>query len=777
MKLRLWITLLCVGVCSLTATADSKFPLADRLPGETLLYIGWAGQNEAFDASLLGELMGKEELKDLFGMIEGFVAEQAPPEAAEATAHALAMADIVWRHPAALHVSKVAMPEPPEEDAEEAGPPPMGPDIVAAVLVDLGDDRAAFAEHLDALLAMAEEELPLEETVVGDIACRAIVTPAGPLTLGYMGDVLFLAFGETTPQLLVDMTAGASLAGNAKFLDHMGAISGDAVQAAFYLDVEGVRNTVAPLLPPAPPADAYEQGHVPPSAHILGNIDAIWKAVGVDRATVLAGATGVDGKMLHSKARLFTPAPHQGMLMLYAGQPIDESDLDGIPADVDLLAVVNLSAASVFDELVRQLADFPVPPGEPALDEMFKEGLGEAEEELGFSIRDGLLASLGDTWTICSAPSLGGFLTGTYISVDVEDTAKLAAVLGRIEALITGEDDQQAEDEAEMEEEYGYRPSRPEFRIGSLTTDVAEIRYVECVNARYSPMPFAPAWSVADGRLYVTAFPQVLKTVLDRKPAALLADAKPFKQYRQKLSGDVCMVSYANTPKVVRQVYNVLLVAWTMASVEAREEGFPLAHTLLPALDVIETYLLPELQTVANDAEGITFQWYGSIPMGGLSSIFNAMGTGSAAMLPRLVQARHQAKRATSMAQLNGIGKAIMLYEESFGESPTCPEDLIAESLVDPSAFRSPNNSSPAPEFIDGELVGEIDYVIFFDMYEADGDLIMAYEKPELYGNNGTCYLLVSGIVQRTEDMAEFEELLEQTQEARGTGPGDEDGF
>ena len=61
MKRRSILTFLCVLLLASAATAQGPAPLADRLPANTLLYAGWAGQNPAFNQALLGQLLGSEQ--------------------------------------------------------------------------------------------------------------------------------------------------------------------------------------------------------------------------------------------------------------------------------------------------------------------------------------------------------------------------------------------------------------------------------------------------------------------------------------------------------------------------------------------------------------------------------------------------------------------------------------------------------------------------------------------------------------------------------------------
>jgi len=785
-------------VLPLAAAGQNAAPLADRLPSEALFYVGWAGQNDAFDASFTGELMAGPTFQAVMEMIEQAIAEKVPQDEAEAATHVLKLVDIAWRHRLALSVIRVALPSPPEtapatqpaaaeaDTASDGGAPPpppmMGPQVAAVLLLDLGEDRAAFAEHLDAILA-SDEVPPLTDVTIGDVPCRVLMTPVGPFTLGYLGNTFFLTVGQDTAEELFATTAEASLAANERFATHLAAVVGAHPQACVYADVEAIRETVQTFLPPPPPEDADGQGPpLPDEAYLLNQegFGAIWKIGGIDKATVLAGATNVDGQMLHAKVRLFSPAPHEGVLTVYAGQPITEADLATVPADADLLTVMNVSGEAVYDEVIRHLTTFPTPPGAPKPIDEFNEALAEIEAELGFAIREDVLASLGDTWTLCSAPSLGGLLTGTYASVEVKDREKLASVLSKIEALIVDEEDEDMVEDEFEDDEFPMPPMHPgggmAFEIRTHQTGMAEIRYVQATRmSGFVPFFLAPAWCVADNRLYVAAFPQVLETALEHRPEKLLIEDEGFQALSAKLGPGPCTLSYSNTPKVLRQVYNFVLIVWTVGSAAGRDEGLPLHQSLLPSLGVLETYLRPELQTVHNDPEGITWQWYGSVPVGGAWGLMNVSASAAAgAAVPNVHRARFQARRAASMANLNMIARGAAMYEAEHSMHMNGFEDLLREGFIGANGLKSPHSNQPAPQFVNGKLVGQVDYVYLKPTPGAR--LIMAYEDPKYGCGKGVAVALVSGTVVWM-DKADFDRLLAETQAARGQSDTLEEGF
>ena len=788
MRSRIITAVICLLSLSALALGGGASPLADRLPAKTLFYVGWAGENPAFDASLMGQLIDQSNLATVFDLIHrGVEIDEGEDEAAMAK-HTTSLVGIIARRPLALGIIEVSPPEPPsEEEADEDTPPmPMGPKILAALLIELGDDQPAFAEALNALIELGEA--PVEEAMVGETPCQRIMSPAGPVTFGYFGQTFFLTMGDQTPDLIAAITAETSLAGNSRFTDHLAAVSGEAVQMVTYLDIEAMRATVQPFLPPAPPEAEGDPASGPASGPANGppmggmglfaalfnveHFSYVWESAGIDRATVFVSATNVDGEMLHAKSRLFTPAPHQGMLTLYTGDPLTDEDLAGVPADADFVAAFNFPADKAFDEMMKRLAAFPV-TGDPTPEEMVNQQLAALEDELGFAVRDDLIASLGQTWVMASAPSLGGFLAGTFMSVEVTDEQKLNHIIEQLEQLAKGErpttqpaDQPPAEMPMYEDDEYINEDMEDLETIVVVANDMSDIHYFAGGGSGFFPMPVAPAWTVHDGRFYVAAFPQVLETILAQKPAATLAETAAFKACQGKVGQAPCSMSFTNTPKIVGQVYNFVLPIWTMASNAARGEGMALDQHLLPSLGTVQKYLQPEMQTVETDEAGITWEWYGSVPLSGASGLGNIFTTTLFAM-PSVAGARADAKRAVGANNTKMIGIAVTMYQAQNDSYPDGFEVLIDEGFLHEGALASPAGHAPPPEFAEGQLIGEVGYIYIKPGDDTQDHLILAYEKPEYYDHEGTNVVLVSGAAMWLP-MFEFEELLEQSMQASG---------
>jgi len=540
----------------------------------------------------------------------------------------------------------------------------------------------------------------------------------------------------------------------------MAAVAGDDLQLAAYVDFTAVRETINSFVPP-PPEEAEEEGYVYPSASVIFNtrdVHSFWRALGMDETTAIAYATRIVDRQLYTKVRVLSPAPHRGYLMLFAGQPITDEDLAGLPADADLVAVANISPTDVLAEVRRSVAElWPALGKEGTFEESFDESMAEFQEEFGLSFEDDVIASLGDTWVLSSAASQGGFLTGTVLSVEVTDADKLAEVIARIEEVAGGLPEL---DEAGQPQ---YRPDVM-LQVRKLQAGQTEIHYV-AGHMDGVPSPIAPAWAIHEGRLYFAFWPQVLMTVFDRPPAQRLVDDETFQAYRARVSAEPTMLCYLNTPSVVRNLYGWLLIGGTMGTNFLSDQGVGADPTWIPSLAAIEKYLSPEISAVSADDEGITIENFAALPM--LSDMPSTGGAMTAVMVVQLHKIRGQARRAASEGHVKGLAVTCLAYTEMNGRPPEDLAALVEEKLIPADMLRCPHNDSPPPTFEGGKLIGESDYVYVNPVSGNQGDasLILFYERPGHYGGEGTVVAFADGHVEFLS-MADFEQALADTRAA-----------
>jgi hypothetical protein len=230
-----------------------------------------------------------------------------------------------------------------------------------------------------------------------------------------------------------------------------------------------------------------------------------------------------------------------------------------------------------------------------------------------------VFSQIGDTWVLSSAPSRGGFLTGTMLTVDVKDPAKLAGAIGKIESALLPPPGKEPKGPATAATApaVGKADPSPTSRpsVETLKFARADIHYLALPSA-LAPMPLAPAWALHKNHLLVAAWPQVIQSAIAvNGSASPVTQTASFRSARSRVSGKPSVLFYCNGPKMARQVYNWALIGWTVGANKLAALGFKDARaTWLGPLTTVEQYLRPSIVAVCPDVGGITFETYGSLP-------------------------------------------------------------------------------------------------------------------------------------------------------------------
>lgn len=616
------MAILTVLVGAAAAPAWSQPPLADKVPAETLVYVGWAGPSLSFKGSLFGQLVTDPDIKRVIGAIRSAASDRlADKEDKRAVFdHLWAMGKIAWQHPAAVAVLDI-VPPPVLEGESGRG----RPQLVGALLIALQKDKAAFEGELQGLLAVAGKKIEITRATLGEVSYHRFDTARGPCGLGFVGELFFVSLGENTPHTIAALAGGKakSLAANPEFAAAMKQVCGETVQLAYYVNAAGSYEAIDKLnASPAATAPAGES-----------KFRRAIKAMGVDRVTAVASAANIVDRGIHQKTRVLSAGPRHGLLSLLSGPALTAEAPAGVPADADLVVAFRTDPEKLLPQLKNVLAAF-----RPAAGEKIDAALAEANKHLGLDIEKDVLAHLGDEWTLYSAESLGGFLTGTVLSVTVKDEAKLRAAL-------TGPDESDAGATT--------KPARPAVR--SLKYGELEVHCIE--RPKGSPLPLAPAWAVHKGRLYVGAFPQVVVAAALGTSEKPLAESPAFIALRKRLAASSSHLVYVNSPQVLRRFYGLGLVGWT-ATVNALAGRRPaVSCDMLPPLPTLEKYVRPDIAVVTADAEGITFESYGSLPGGSGMLVLSPLRAAAG-------RARLLARRARWITDLKSMAEALELHRK-----------------------------------------------------------------------------------------------------------------
>lgn len=750
--------LLVLGCLAVVAPAAAE--LDSHLPAETLVYLQWSGRSLTFDGSKFGQMILDPEVQKLVDFFRGTVEENIGDGQGRAMFQkAWSCARIAWEHPVAVGMY----------DIHKKG-------ASAAFLIDLGEDKAAFEKEFQALIDSLprQEGQELAAVPAGGGSYTLLPGPAAKKlepAFGYRGNVFFFTIGSGQAKALLERKAETSLQANKKYQECMKAVGGESVQFTIYADVQAVVAQIeAAVADPAPetaPAEPTTQPAVSPAQRIT-------QALGVDKIQALAGTVRVVDKGMYTKVRLFAPAPHQGLLLPLAGATLSDADLAGVPGDVDLAIAANISPKAVYDEFRRVLKDI-----DPKMDVMADGVVTSLENHWKFSLEKDLLASLGDTWVYSVSPSQGGPIVGSMISVEVTDPEKLQTFINNLERTLLPP----ASDAPPTTQPAYYRP-RPQPRIEIMNVGDTKIHYLRVPDI-WAGVAFLPAWAVQNNRLYFALWPQVIASALQNTTEPL-TQRPEYQELRKRFNPNASAMVYVNTPEIMKKLYPLQLVGGTvLMNAVAAKTGTNLPVPLWPgSLNSVLQFLMPQMNVISHDADGITFEGYGTCP-----SILPAapvvIGAGVAAVIPARLHAGDNTQQVASMSNLRQIGLACQAYAIDHNEQLPSSLDELSDYLEYSSGTMrvliNPTGGKPSPVWNaeQKKIEGPVDYVLVdlsnrkISEITSPMEVILVYENPVNYQNRGTNVGFADGHVEWVT-MARFNTLLQQAKELSEKAPAKE---
>ena len=744
------------------AFAPAGAPLADRLPADCLIYAGWAGRTEAFGESQFGRLVESKPVQGGFAALHEVLVRDMGRRDGPVFDHFWQMLALAWKHPIAGAVLDVEKPE-----GHDLG-------LRLALLIDLGEDKPAFARHLDALIRSFGDDA--EPRVYGGVRYHWFGGKRGPdVSVGFDDEVFFLFLGDDEMlKAWIDLKPARSLAESDAFAAAIRDVEDGEAQYVSYINITVCKETATSRIDAETTEDAEKR------AWGRSAMEVVVRLFGLEKATAVVSSMCFEDGQVHSRMRILSPVPHGGMLARVGERTVTAADLDAIPADADFFAISSVSPESLTAEIRRICAVV----GEDA-EADFDEDMAEFREATGVDLQEDLLAGLGETWTLCSAESQGGFLTGTAVWTEVRDQEKLEAALPKLEKTLM----------RAIGADGGEPPARPTARDSGMSLPPVrrwsagpewyEVRTMDVGDTRIHflagqtpdmPLPVAPAWAIHDGKFYLAAWPQVIASIIEGGPgegpgrARSLLDSEEFAALRERLADRPAILTYTNTPRIARRLYPLAMPVGTTAVNAARSELAPRARMhWVPSLPAVERFFGPTLSAVSLDERGLLYEQYATLP--GAAGVFSpetsAAPAAGVVILPALAHGRKLMKRSSSGMNLASIGMAITMYQaEHEDRYPPNLSALVEHALVSADYFDSPSGDTPPPRYVDGELVGPVDYVYFSELAQLPGGpdvvVMIAYERPEMNEGEGTNILLGIGSVHWVS-MERFDRELEKT--------------
>ena len=683
-------------------------PLADRMPGDAVLYVGWRGADSMGPGYETSHLKAVLDASDFAQLVNDFLPKvmlrigKEDPEAAKILPIILAIAKPMWKHPSALYVGAIGM---------EGGEP--APRL--ALLCDAGADAPALLATLNDLLAKAQG-LPV------------------PITAREFKGLVIITVGKMSPAF-DSLTGGAAvadaqtLANDKAFKESMAQVVSDP-SIALYVNVEGIVTNVNQLVNQLGEAKEKE------------NWPKIRNGTGLAGLKQIAIAAGFDGKDWMESAYVAAPAPRTGLLKMIDGGPLSADLLKVVPKTSTEVAAGRFNLAGFVAQIRDGIGQF-----DPAMRDQFNGALQQVNQMVGMDVQKDLLGVFGNEWVAYNDPAIGGFgFAGAVLVNHLTDAVKAERSLTQVEQFIN------QMIAANLHEE-GMSIAFHNRKIGDLTVHYLAIPLV------------TPAWAIKDGNLYVALFPQMVTGAagfVSGKEPSIMENADFLAILKRLGAENAGSVQYVDLVRLAPINYS----SWVSIS---RLVGFgeffgvPSPLIVLPPMAPLMANLSSAASVTWTDDAG--FHLKGVSPFPGstilgtdpVSTYLTSVVPFSVSiLLPSLSKARETANRVKSGSNLRMIGQGCMLHaNENNGQFPPDLGSLLKQDLT-PVVFISPLGSQQVPtEKLTPEQqaqwVNEHSDYIYLGKGKKNilrADQLVAYEKFENGHNQGVNMLFGDGHVE-----------------------------
>jgi Protein of unknown function (DUF1559) len=367
----------------------------------------------------------------------------------------------------------------------------------------------------------------------------------------------------------------------------------------------------------------------------------LMQLLGLDEVAAFESASGFDGEGMLDRLSIVMKGPPRGLLKLLT-QPISKTSLEKLPSDTLFAVACSLDLNAALDEFLAVMQVLS-----PSDAENIERGLEQSTIQLGFDVREQLIAQLGPTWTLYNGAGDGlGF--GTVLKADVKDESQLNDAFVELVGLMRGRG---------ANDPRAPRIERNRYKDSTIYSFVS------------TELPFQPSWAIADGELLVTLFPQTLKPIISGFPADKRLDVARYVTDE----APICSFSYLDVQRQYELIYNYAAVMFgafpmMMSDAPGGAEIATLVNGLeLPSCRCVHRHLTPAVSLLTRTADGIDLTTRQTMPSVNVS-VMAPVAVGL--LLPAVQAARAAARRMQSSNNLKQLALANLNYESAFKRFP-----------------------------------------------------------------------------------------------------------
>ena len=555
------------GTCAVSVPpGDTDSQLHDIAPQQCFIYHSWTAAADARRDSdnRLEQLLAEPDVQRAIGLVVGevrrlvteFSTRDKTPGSIPFTQLLLQGSEIIYRNPGAIYLWTAS---------KDTGPPGIR---VAAVIAS--EDQAARLDGLlTALLkALAGDTVKRWEAPVGRFQQAIIMPGVPPLVWGLHDDCFIAALGNDA---IGEMLGRWDNKPPAWLVEIQETIPIERPATVSYLNVQQLRGVLGTWFGDA---EVVEQAVV---------------ALGLDNVRHAALSSGMSGPDWASHGVLALDGEARGLLGTLVAGELSLADLSSIPPDTLVATAWNIDPDKLYLaalEVARKLS-----PEETVL---FDQMLEFMERQFEFRLREELLQSLGDTWTI-SCDRQGSLVTGWTATVAVKDRGKLEQTIEKLAVHFVTLIEDLGED----------RPRLHREKHGDANLFILDIPGDDVL--------VIPSLAVTDKQLVFALYPQIIREQLRRPATAPSLASNPAVR---KLFGEdrrVLGMAVVDNRSLLEFAYPLAQMGVNMIASEW-SKGSAIDGSILPPADVISRHLGQERAVLYMDKVGLHFEQRGDLP-------------------------------------------------------------------------------------------------------------------------------------------------------------------
>jgi hypothetical protein len=547
MKSLMAIMLVLLTGLATTVRADAP-PLANRIPGDAILYLGWAGTDALstkYDASHLKKVVDASDLSQLFHEFIPQLIERVAREdqnVADVLNQVVQVGAPLWKHPTAFYFGGM--------DWTAARPVPH-----LALLCDAGADAPKLSEQIGRLL----EQLPKDQ---------------GPLPMvKTYGSMVVVAFG-TAASIDTDFAQApvANLTKAPKFAAGLAQVQSDPAYIE-YVDVDSAVKLID---------DAMQRLS---DSKMVGRWHQLRDSLGLAGLHDGIATGGFDGPDWMDEAFVSASDSRQGITSLFHDTPLSKKILETVPKSADRMAAGKFN----LDQFVGGIRDI-VAEIDQSTGDKIDGAMAMVNQTAGLDIRKDFLANLGEEWAVYSDRKIAGpGILGAVVVNHLKDAEAFDTALNKLVLQAN----------AIIAQSIGEPNIKIEFHD----------QVVKGVTLHYLGIPFiTPCWTVKDGNLYMGLYPQVVSAAVEQvagKSPSILDRPEYIALMKRLGNHPASSVSFSNLPATAPEMYSGLLLFTRMYLGYADIFGVHPPAIVVPPLENIMAELSPSGSVVWSDAMGL----------------------------------------------------------------------------------------------------------------------------------------------------------------------------